>query len=122
MTYLKVTDGVLKVKSNLVSRPDARVEFEEKADQLRVYSGSKYRLVSEAPAGTVCAVLGPTKTYPGQGLGVQPDARQPMLEPVLNYRVELPPTVPFWPCAPWRTRIHSCMWCGTPLWARSTCS
>jgi hypothetical protein len=81
---------VLKVKSNLVSRPDARVEFEEKADQLRVYSGSKYRLVSEAPAGTVCAVLGPTKTYPGQGLGVQPDARQPMLEPVLNYRVELP--------------------------------
>ena len=90
MTYLKVTDGVLKVKSNLVSRPDARVEFEEKADQLRVYSGSKYRLVSEATAGTVCAVLGPTKTYPGQGLGVQPDARQPMLEPVLNYRVELP--------------------------------
>lgn len=90
MTYLKVTDGVLKVKSNLVSRPDARVEFEEKADQLRVYSGSKYRLVSEAPAGTVCAVLGPTKTYPGQGLGVQPDARQPILEPVLNYRVELP--------------------------------
>ena len=81
---------MLKVKSNLVSRPDARVEFEEKADQLRVYSGSKYRLVSEAPAGTVCAVLGPTKTYPGQGLGVQPDARQPMLEPVLNYRVELP--------------------------------
>lgn len=126
MTYLKVTDGVLKVKSNLVSRPDARVEFEEKADQLRVYSGSKYRLVSEAPAGTVCAVLGPTKTYPGQGLGVQPDARQPMLEPVLNYRVELPegadPTMPFWPCAPWRTRIHSCMWRGTPLWARSTCS
>ena len=89
MTYLKVTDGVLKVKSNLVSRPDARVEFEEKADQLRVYSGSKYRLISEAPAGTVCAVLGPTKTYPGQGLGVQPDARQPMLEPVLNYRMEL---------------------------------
>lgn len=64
--------------------------LKKKADQLRVYSGSKYRLVSEAPAGTVCAVLGPTKTYPGQGLGVQPDARQPMLEPVLNYRVELP--------------------------------
>ena len=94
MTYLKVTDGVLKVKSNLVSRPDARVEFEEKADQLRVYSGSKYRLVSEAPAGTVCAVLGPTKTYPGQGLGVQPDARQPMLEPVLNYRVDCPDADP----------------------------
>ena len=34
-------------------------------------------------------MLGPTKTYPGQGLGVQPDARQPILEPVLNYRVEL---------------------------------
>lgn len=68
MTYLKVTDGVLKVKSNLVSRPDARVEFEEKADQLRVYSGSKYRLVSEALAGTVCAVLGPTKPIPDRAL------------------------------------------------------
>ena len=64
MTYLKVTDGVLKVKSNLVSRPDARVEFEEKADQLRVYSGSKYRLVSEAPAGT----WAPQKPIPDRAL------------------------------------------------------
>ncbi len=67
MTYLKVTDGVLKVKSNLVSRPDARVEFEEKADQLRVYSGSKYRLVSEAPAGTVLCGAGPHKNLSRTG-------------------------------------------------------
>ncbi len=66
MTYLKVTDGVLKVKSNLVSRPDARVEFEE-ADQLRVYSGSKYRLVSEAPAVTCCAGAGPHKNLSRTG-------------------------------------------------------
>ena len=65
MTYLKVTDGVLKVKSNLVSRPDARVEFEEKADQLRVYSGSKYRLVSEAPSVRCWA---PQKPIPDRAL------------------------------------------------------
>ena len=90
LTYLKVTGGVLKVKSTLCARPDARAAFEEKADQLRLYSGSKFRLISEAPAGTVCAITGLTKTYPGQGLGSQPDARMPILEPVLNYRVELP--------------------------------
>ncbi|MGN0984259.1 MAG: NYN domain-containing protein [Gemmiger sp.] len=90
LTYLKVTGGVLRVKETLCARPDARCAFCEKADQLRVYSGSKFRLVSEAVPGTICAVTGLTKTYPGQGLGVQGDAELPLLEPVLNYRVELP--------------------------------
>lgn len=90
LTYLKVTGGVLKVKDLLHARADSRVSFEEKADQLRLYSGSKFRLISEAPAGTVCAVTGLTRTYPGEGLGSQPDTGTPILEPVLNYRVELP--------------------------------
>ena len=90
LTYLKVTGGVLKVKDLLHARADSRVSFEEKADQLRLYSGSKFRLISEAPAGTVCAVTGLMRTYPGEGLGSQPDTGTPILEPVLNYRVELP--------------------------------
>ncbi len=61
MTYLKVTGGVLKVKSNLVSGGGCPCGVEEKADQLRVYSGSKYRLVSEAPAGDRLCGAGPHK-------------------------------------------------------------
>lgn len=89
LTHLKVTGGVLRVKDTLTARPDARVPFTEKADQLRAYSGSKYRLISEAPAGSVVAVTGLTQTTPGQGLGVQGDAELPVLEPVLGYRLNL---------------------------------
>ena len=87
LTYLKVTDGSLPVKATVTAREDARAPFAEKADQLRVYSGSKFRLTSEALPGDVVAVTGLTATYPGQGLGVQPDAAAPVLEPVLTYRL-----------------------------------
>ena len=90
LTYLKVTDGSLPVKATITAREDARAPFAEKADQLRVYSGSKFRLTSEALPGDVVAVTGLTATYPGQGLGVQLDAAAPVLEPVLTYRLLLP--------------------------------
>ncbi len=90
LTYLKVTDGSLPVKATVTAREDARAPFAEKADQLRVYSDSKFRLTSEALPGDVVAVTGLTATYPGQGLGVQPDAAAPVLEPVLTYRLLLP--------------------------------
>lgn len=90
LTYLKVTDGSLPVKATITAREDARAPFAEKADQLRVYSGSKFQLTSEALPGDVVAVTGLTATYPGQGLGVQPDAAAPVLEPVLTYRLLLP--------------------------------
>ena len=90
LTYLKVTGGCLHVKDMLESRPDARAAFREKADQLRVYSGSKFRLVSEAWPGDVVAVTGLSAAYPGQGLGAEPDAALPVLEPVLSYRLRLP--------------------------------
>ena len=41
-------------------------------------------------AGTVCAVTGLADSYPGEGLGFEPDAASPALEPVLRYRVILP--------------------------------
>ena len=90
LTSLKLTDGSLPVKATITAREDARAPFAEKADQLRVYSGSKFRLTSEALPGDVVAVTGLTATYPGQGLGVQPDAAAPVLEPVLTYRLLLP--------------------------------
>lgn len=82
LTYLKITGGSLKVKEIL---PNG-----EKVDQIRLYSGSKYELLKEAFAGTVCAVTGPAELRPGQGLGTEPDSALPVLEPVLNYQICLP--------------------------------
>ena len=92
LTYLKVTGGTLKVKTLLTNRREGIAEdavWEEKADQLRIYSGAKFRPVEEAPAGTVVAVTGLTRTAPGQGLGFEEDWGGPVLEPVLTYQVEL---------------------------------
>ena len=90
LSWLKVTGGVLRVKAELASRPDARRPWRAKADQLRLYSGAKYKLLDSAPAGTVCAVTGLAESRPGEGLGFEPDAEAPALEPVLSYRVLLP--------------------------------
>ena len=65
--------------------------WEEKADQLRIYSGAGFRTISEAPAGTVCAVTGLSWTFCGQGLGAETEAELPLLEPVLTYQIQIPP-------------------------------
>ena len=90
LTYLKVTGGALKVKG-LVTGEDGRGErWEEKAEQLRVYSGTRFKALETAGAGTVCAVTGLTRTFPGQGLGAEAASAPPELEPVLNFRLLLP--------------------------------
>ncbi len=91
LTYLKVTGGTLRVKAPLTNRRPGTPEeaaWEEKADQIRIYSGAKFRPADEAPAGTVCAVTGLTRTVPGQGLGFETAWTSPVLEPVLAYQVE----------------------------------
>ena len=80
LTWLKITGGVLPVKAVLPGG--------EKADALRLYNGGKFRLISEAYPGMVVAAAGPAAARPGQGLGAEADADTPLLEPVLNYRVE----------------------------------
>ncbi len=89
LTHLKVTGGSLKVKQLLTGQGSQGV-WEEKADQLRIYSGAGFTAVGEAPAGTVCAVTGLSQTYCGQGLGFEEDSEAPLLEPVLEYRLILP--------------------------------
>ena len=64
-------------------------DWEEKADQLRLYSGSKFTLLQQAAAGTVCAVTGLSKTMPGDVLGRETAAQAPVLQPVLEYRLLL---------------------------------
>ena len=99
LTYMKITGGSLKAKTMLSSRAKGQAlpgvrqqqeDWEEKADQLRLYSGAKYTTITEAEAGTICAVTGLTRTYPGEGLGIESESELPVLEPVLNYQIQLP--------------------------------
>lgn len=107
LTYLKVTSGTLKVKDTLTGiagKQQSKKEsdlaqdrsetvmnsWEEKVNQIRIYSGEKYEMVQEAKSGTVCAVTGLNYTYPGEGLGIECDSEAPALEPVLSYKIELP--------------------------------
>ena len=89
LTWMKITGGSLKVKA-LLSGRDGEETWEEKADQLRVYSGSGFRLVQSAEAGMVCAVTGLSHTRVGEGLGAETNGEQELLEPVLTYRLILP--------------------------------
>ena len=82
LTYMKITGGTIRVKDILTG--------EEKVNQIRIYSGEKYETAAEAGPGTVCAVTGLTRTYPGEGLGEESGAEIPLLEPVMTYSIELP--------------------------------
>ena len=111
LTHLKVTSGVLKVKdilngyagkkSSMNESDTSEVSekstlgkegdrWEEKVNQIRIYSGEKYEMVQEVEAGMICAVTGLNYTYPGEGLGIEADSEAPALEPVLSYKIELP--------------------------------
>ena len=81
LTHVKLTGGSLKVKE---------VIGEEKADQIRFYSGVQFRTETEAFAGEVCAITGLESTYAGQGLGREESLEQPVLAPVLTYQLILP--------------------------------
>ena len=96
LSHMKITGGALTVKSALSNgKPGESGEdiWQEKVNQIRIYSGEKYTMVSEVKAGTVCAVTGLTATYPGQGLGSEQASDMPVLEPVLSYRIGLPEEV-----------------------------
>ena len=92
LTYVKLTGGTLHVRDPIAYYPLHGEEIvEEKVTQLRLYSGEKFQAVSEVQAGQVCALLGLSQTWPGQGFGTEPPAPAPLLEPVVTYRLVLPP-------------------------------
>jgi len=82
LTHMKITGGSLKVKSVLNG---------EKINQIRIYSGNKFSLVDTAEAGMICAVTGLSESYCGEGMGDESDSDISILEPVLSYKIEIPP-------------------------------
>ena len=81
LTHLKVCGGSLKSKMLIGN---------EKVNQIRVYAGDKFTSINEAVAGTVCAVTGLSETKAGQFIGAGGEDNIPVLEPVLNYKLNLP--------------------------------
>ncbi len=74
LTHMKLTGGSLKVKDLITTG-----EGEEKVNQIRVYSGAKYRLIEVAEAGMVVAVTGLENTYAAQSLGAEKQGRMSAL-------------------------------------------
>ena len=85
LSHLKILGGSLKAKT-LVSHG----ETEEKIDQLRLYSGQKFKTAETVEAGSIVAVTGLEKSFPGEGLGCAERGERAVLESVLTYRLRLP--------------------------------
>ncbi len=90
LTYIKITSGALCARDEISYLTAEQKRITEKVSQIRLYSGEKFEQVESAAAGEICAVLGLSATYIGQGLGAESNSCSPILEPVLSYRIILP--------------------------------
>lgn len=89
LSHMKITGACLKAKTVIEGRMPDGSHWSEKADRIRIYNGEKFTITDIAEPGMVVAVTGLTSTYPGEGLGSEPDSISAFLEPVLTYKVEL---------------------------------
>ena len=84
LTHIKITGGSLKVKDviSIKNKP-------QKVNEIRIYSGEKYKSEPSAQAGEICAITGISGALPGDGIGCEPNAEALILEPFFNYSVKL---------------------------------
>lgn len=87
LTHLKVTGGTLHVRDEIKTGDKT-----EKISAIRIYSGEKFTTADSMQAGGICTVSGLSASFNGQGLGIESASEEPMIEPVMNYRIVLPPT------------------------------
>lgn len=90
LVFMKITGGRLAVRTVLRGTDENGETWEEKVNQIRLYSGMKYRSADEVEAGMVCGVTGLSKVIPGDALGSEDPDRGEVLEPFLTYRVLVP--------------------------------
>ena len=87
LTWLKVTGGVLRAKQ-VLSGTRLGKPWTDKVDQIRIYNGGSYELVSQLPSGGICAVAGLAHVLPGDVLGAEERGSAPVVAPVLSYSVD----------------------------------
>lgn len=86
ITYMKITGGKLRVR-DVIKGGSGEETWENKINQIRAYAGGKYTAIDQAEAGDICAVTGLQNTYPSQGLGMELDSDEPLLDSFLTYEV-----------------------------------
>lgn len=91
LTYMKITGGTLSARDEICYLSEDGTRMTEKVSQIRLYSGDKFEQTDSVSAGEICAVIGLSSSYVGQGLGLERDTEKPLLEPVLSYAINLPP-------------------------------
>ncbi len=91
LTHVKVSGGRLKVKDVLVGK--TLEAWEEKVNEIRIYSGKQWTGAQEVEAGSICALTGLSMAKIGEGLGFEDSITEPVLSPVLNYKINMPDSV-----------------------------
>ena len=79
LTHLKITGGTLSAKETVPGLG--------KIDRIRLYSGERFTVVPSVSAGDVCAVTGLSDSRAGDVYGASGRTAEPVLEPVLSYRI-----------------------------------
>ena len=92
LSYLKITGGRLCAKDTLKIKTRDGETREEKVEEIRLYTGERFKQLKEAKPGLLCAVIGLESTEAGMGLGIE-RADEVVLTPVLDYRMILPEEV-----------------------------
>ena len=90
LSFIKITGGELKVKDKVKINSASGDCGEEKVNRIMLFSGSRCVSVDSAAAGTVCAVTGPDRALPGDGLGAEPPLSGTSIKPFMVYSVTGP--------------------------------
>ncbi len=85
LTHMKITGGTLKTKTLLQGK-----DWEDKVEQIRIYSGAAFTPVQEVCAGQICAVTGLEHTAAGEMLGTDKKMPKAQVAPVFSYCVRFP--------------------------------
>lgn len=87
LTFMKITGGSLRVKDKISGKTDDGEPWEEKVNQIRLYSGQQYNAVQEAGQGMIVAAEGLSQSEAGDGYGFEKNTHPEILEPFLTYTV-----------------------------------
>lgn len=87
VTYIKVTSGVLTPRSVIRLNHRSGGSTDEKIQEIRSYSGDKYRQEDAAEPGQIACITGLKDAVPGDSVGREEPAEEEVLQPYMTYNV-----------------------------------
>ncbi|WP_017380687.1 GTP-binding protein [Paenisporosarcina sp. TG-14] len=92
ITFIKALNGTISVRDELTYGNNEHRNT-GKITQIRVYNGSKYKMVDHVKAGELFAVIGLSNAFTGDGLGTLHEKAVYEMIPTLKSRVVIDPLV-----------------------------